>query len=270
MFRWLLIGGVAFCLTALPGSAQDLRGFEDRPSFDLHGVVLDVSTDEPIADAWVQVSELGVRVPVDSAGLFRIPDMPQGRFTFVTSAFGYFENVEQSVVADGSVLLVGLAAAPFDVEGLTVVVAGRGPYVAGSLRDSLVLLDQRLESRRLRTGLSSRVSAREDLLQSTAQTVYDLLRERHLMHLESCPGEDTLGEPRCMRVRGNLRRVTTYLDDMTTPISAIYLYAPTDLYQVEFYPSLGHVHLITMRYATHMAQTEWRPMRFCTVCWRRD
>jgi hypothetical protein len=261
MFRWLLVGGVAFCLTALPSSAQDLRGFEDRPSFDLHGIVLDVSTDEPVADAWVQVSELGFRVPVDSAGVFRIPEMPQGRFTFVTSAFGYFENVEQSVVADGSVLLVGLAAAPFDVEGLTVVVEG------SSFPDSLALLDQRLEDRRLRTGLTSRVSAREDLLQSTAQTVYDLLRERHLMHLESCP-RDNLGEPRCMRVRGNLRPVATYLDDMTTPISALYLYDPTSLYRVEFYPSLGHVHLITMRYATHMAQTEWRPMRICTVCGR--
>jgi hypothetical protein len=261
MSRWLLIGGLAFCLATPPTAAQDLRAFEDRPSFDLHGVVLDVGTDEPVTGAWVEVAELGVRVPADSVGVFRIPEMPQGRFTFVTSAFGYFENTEQSVVADGSVLLVGLAAAPFDLGGLTVVVEG------SSLPDSLALLDERLESRRLRTGLTSRVSAREELRQSTAQTVYDLLRERHLMYLESCPADD-LGEPRCMRVRGSLRRVTTYLDDMTTPISAIYLYAPADLYQVEFYPSLGHVHLITMRYATHMAQTEWRPMRICTVCER--
>jgi hypothetical protein len=190
MLRWLLVGGLTLVTAAgaaAPVNAQDLGAFRDRPTFDLHGVVLDVSTDVPVRDARVEVPELGLRVGVDSLGTFMIPGMPQGRFTFVTTAFGYFDNVEQSVVAEQSVLLVRLAAAPFSVEGLTVVVPETRP-------DALAEIDQRFEQRRLRTGVVSRVSTRDDLIASTAQTAYDLLRERHFMFLESCP-RASAGEP---------------------------------------------------------------------------
>jgi hypothetical protein len=59
-----------------------------------------------------------------------------------------------------------------------------------------------------------------------------------------------------------------YVDDMTAPLSSIYSYDPAHLYRVEFFPSLGRVHLITLRYVTHMALTGWNPQAICLVCER--
>lgn len=258
MLRAGLMLVVLGLLVPISGVAQS--SIADRPAFDLRGVVLDASTEGPVSGANVTVPELGLSAITDESGEFVITRMPEGRFTFVTTALGYFENAEPSVVSDGYALFVRVAASPLALEGLDVT-------VTDEFTASLLVLDRHFEQRRNQAAVQSHAATREQLVLTSASSAADMLIDNNGVRFEPCPGQTT-GDPACIQVRGRPLRVTVFVDGvpMTSPLMVLRSFGPQDLYRVEYYPPLGQVHLITMRFALHMASTGAFQLPMCVVC----
>ncbi len=280
MFR-LTASLILGLLAVLPHfvSAQDLS---ERGRFELMGVVTDVGTDEPVAGATVSVVELNRRATTDSLGQFRIDDVMEGRWTFRTGAFGYFDNVERSVVAEGYALVVGLAPAPFELEGLDVTTETTGTVA----ETSLAALDRSFTARSNRVGVSGDVTQRARLEMTSAPSILELLRDEYGVRTVQCPGqggggpggdigggtinlfEDSGPEHGCIFARGRPRLLRVFIDDIdvAAPAFTLSVYRPVDLYRVEWYNALGQVHLYTYPYAMTLARTGRAPPPVCLVC----
>ncbi len=79
----------------------------------LRGVVRDKDFDAPLADAQVQIVELGLAVPTDEQGNFVFRQVPAGRYTLVVAKDGYVRQVRaDQVVTSGQ-----LAEVRFELAG---------------------------------------------------------------------------------------------------------------------------------------------------------
>lgn len=280
MVRLTTLVMVGLC-SALPQSvsAQDLS---ERARFELIGVVTAVGSEEPVAGATVSVVELNRQATTDTLGRFRIDDVMEGRWTFRTVAFGYFANVERSVVAEGYALEVGLAPAPFELEGLDVTTRTTGVVT----ETSLAALDQRFSKRTNRVGVAANVTQRDRLEMTTAPSTLDLLRDEYGVTTVECPWqgggggggdiasgtidvfEDAGREHRCIYTRGRARPLQVFIDgiDVAAPAFTLSVYRPVDLYRVEWFAGLGQVHLYTHAYAMTLARSGRGPPHVCLVC----
>lgn len=103
------------------------------PATIVHGTVRAEGSREPVAQAVVEVMELGSRTVTDAHGYFAIAGVPPGNWRVRVNALGYAE-VEQEfeVPAEGSVRIdLTLAPKPIELAGLEVL--GGGNPSAGTV-----------------------------------------------------------------------------------------------------------------------------------------
>ena len=106
----LLSGG----FPAAPVQAQVETGLE--------GLVLDQDTNRPIAGALVYVEGLDLRVATDSAGRYRLVDVPPGPQVLSVEMIGYASFRSRFALPSGAIVEfdVALANSPLRLEGITV------------------------------------------------------------------------------------------------------------------------------------------------------
>jgi hypothetical protein len=102
----------------------------------VQGVVRSEGSGEPIAHATVEVPALDRRVRADVRGIFRILDLPAGRWAVTVRALGY-ETASRMVDVDGSApvsLVFLLAPQPVDLAPVNVT-ARRQPRASGAAEE---------------------------------------------------------------------------------------------------------------------------------------
>ena len=93
----------------------------------LSGIVIDAASGTPVPDATVALPAHSLEVRTDADGAFELHDVPVGTWIVSASRFGYLGLIRRiSIDASGRHVQLGLDAAPFALEGLTVAVDGVG------------------------------------------------------------------------------------------------------------------------------------------------
>jgi iron complex outermembrane receptor protein len=119
--------------TALLVAAVAATPAAARAQATLSGRVSD-SAGRPLAGATVLVAELDRSARTDSAGAFRLTELPRGTYTVVARVIGYAPETRTVDVAGSTTLRFVLRASPFEIEPITVT-AVRGP--SGALTSPL-------------------------------------------------------------------------------------------------------------------------------------
>lgn len=189
----------------------------------LIGEVRDLATEQPLGSIVVKIVELNRADITDRNGFFSFDSLPPGRWTFEASGFGYTTSIEASEIGARNVLLIRLAAAPVQIEGLFVSVL------------------QRLQERRL--AVPSRVFAwdKAELQDVVSPDVGALLRTRGVARFATCGGEFTPNDlPNCIIDRGLIKRLRLFVDDIEVMraegVGRLWAYDPTTLWALEFVP----------------------------------
>lgn len=241
-----LLVALLLLVTSPPAASQE------RDSFTLFGRVLDGRTGAAVPFARVRIAEVERIALADSLGHFHFRELPAGTYTFETQRIGYRDNREESTVSEGNVLFVGLEPMAVELDGLEVVAPRE------ELKESL---DERLDA----LGSPGRVTVEEELVQSTAPSVTELVNRGSQQYLWPCPNRS---QDLCLLVRGRLRNFDVYVDDLLQAGggSVLGLYDPNDLYRVEVLGELGQIRIYTRHYAMWMTRTGEDPPPICIVC----
>ena len=102
-------------------------GQDAAASATLSGVVVDVASNRPISGARVVLPGTSVRTETDAEGGFEILGFPMGTHVVSASRFGYLDVTHViSMDEDGSIVRIAMEPAPFNLEGMTVLVEDTG------------------------------------------------------------------------------------------------------------------------------------------------
>jgi len=208
---------------------------QDSTLVTLVGEVRDVATERPLDGVAVKVLELDRVEITDRNGFFAFDSIPEGRWTFEASGFGYETNVEASEVRPRSILLIRLQSAPIQLEGLYVSV------VQGLVRR--------------RMAAPSRVWAwdKPELEAAVAPDIGAFIHRQGVAQFVLCGDEFSENDlPNCYIRRGRPVRLQIFLDDermlSAEGTSRLWAYDPRDLWSVEFLPACGQLRIYTQQF----------------------
>ena len=234
----------ALALLSLAGPAPTpLPAQEDPPDpkpFTFRGDVRDFVNEQPIFEAIVQIAELNRSAVTDRNGYFEFPALLPGRYTIITSRFGYETNREASQIPHNAIMVVRL-------QPMAVVLP--------EIEVRVERLVHRLEVRRLGTPVGSTVF-REEVLQATnSPSVAALIRARTPVYILEDPALQQL----VYRFRGQIRRLRVCLDEVAVSSRFLENMAPEDLALVELYERLGMVRMYTREFLRRAADEGFSP-----------
>ena len=208
---------------------------QDSTLVTLVGEVRDLSTERPLEGIAVKVLELDRVQITDRNGFFAFDSIPEGRWTFEASGFGYETNVEASEIRPRSILLIRLRSDPIQLEGLYVSVV------------------QGLVQRRM--AAPSRVWAwdKPELKAAVAPDIGAFIHRQGVAQFVLCGDEFSENDlPNCYIRRGRPVRLQIFLDDepmlSAEGTSRLWAYDPRDLWSVEFLPGCGHLRIYTQHF----------------------
>lgn len=227
--RFALLCAALLALAA-PLSAHRSAGMR------LVGKVVDSESGAPIPDAVVQLPAQHLLARTDSSGLFAFPSVPEGSTPLVASRLGYVTLRQEVEIRAGEGLIVPLLVKPVVLEGLTVTA-------------------DRLERRRRMAPVSVRALEREQLLAGAYASSVELAVRRlgiNLCHPSEIRDRD------CARVRGEQRSIALYIDDapVVGGMDELEMYPTSDLYTMEWYPSVPMLRAYTVRYIEDLARNK--------------
>lgn len=88
-FQRACAGGLEIGCSRLPNTTREQNQPIDSTVVATFGRVADAETEEPIGNAIVDITELGIRLITDDNGRVDLPDLPVGRYTIRAEAAGY-------------------------------------------------------------------------------------------------------------------------------------------------------------------------------------
>jgi hypothetical protein len=226
----------------LLASTASMVWAQDTTLVRLIGEVRDFDTEQPLADIAVKVVELGLVDITDRNGFFAFDSLPEGRWTFEATGFGFRTNAEASAVGPRSVLLIRLEPAPVQLEGVYVSV----------VRDLV----------RRRMAAPSRVFAwdKAELEAAISPDVGSFVRTRGVAQFVACGGEFAATDlPNCFLSRANLPvRLRLFVDDIEQLAAAgmgrLWSFDPRDLWSVEFLPGCRQLRIYTQHFMEQVEQ----------------
>lgn len=224
--------------TAGAAYAQDTPP-EPPPTFTLQGEVRDYRTELPIPGASVQIAELKRLVATDHVGRFAFPELAPGRYTFVTSGFGYETNREQSAIGLNAFMVVRLNPMAITLEGIEVTV------------ERLV---RQLEVRRLSTPRASEVFETEVMERTMEADVASFVDARTSLTLY----RDQLDRLQ-VRFRGRQRPLRVCLDEVAVASGFLGNIQPGELGLLEVYEGMGMVRMYTKDFLSRAANEGFSP-----------
>lgn len=238
----ILFTGLALLSLAGPAPTP-LSAQEDPPHpkpFTFRGDVRDYVNEQPIPEAIVQLAELNRSAVTDRNGYFEFPGLLPGRYTIVTSRFGYETNREASQVPHNAIIVVRL-------QPMAVVLP--------EIEVRVERLVHQLEVRRLSTPVGS-TAFREEVLQATnSPSIAALIRARTPVYIL----EDPTLQQLVYRFRGQIRRLRVCLDEVAVSSRFLETLVPDDLELVEIYERLGMVRLYTRDFLRRAADEGFAP-----------
>lgn len=224
----VLVGTVA---AAGPAAAQQEAGPSTVP---VSGQVVDRSTGQPLAGAFVEVAGTHLETLTDAQGRFTFRKLRPGEHTVAVSLLGY-ADLEQKLTAAAGQPEVALALEPDPVllEGLTV---------------NLNVLEQR----RNRIAVASRAFDRTEIRRSAAVNMEAFVRGRGGVQAVVCRRAFA---DACVYSRGRYEPVAVYLDEV--PIHSLdHLTAvqPAEVERVEVYQNGRQVRVYTSWFMEQVAR----------------
>lgn len=128
--------------------------------------------------------------------------------------------------------------------------------------EGIQVVSNRFRRRRNAAATSVAVFERGALLSSSAQNAWQFIQDRTGITRATCWG--ALEMHSCAHVRGRVRRVAVYIDDMPAPggLDHLAAYPPHDLYMVEVYGGGRHIRAYTNWYMSLAAKQRLQPMPF--------
>lgn len=235
---------VAFTGQGLRAQERAARGTQEEPV--LVGRVIDAGTGTPLLGAFVHFHGEEWGVLTDTDGRFRLPGIPEGALTLGVEHLGYVDLVEEvSVPRGGESVVLALMPDPILLEGIQVVM-------------------DRFERRRRAHAFSVQVLDRAELVESSAFDLVDLIQSRSFLNPTHCPFG--MVETLCAVVRGRIRPVSVYVDEMPMigGLDFLTMVEPHELHMVEVYYSRGHVRIYTEGFMERLSR---RPMALLPIGW---
>ncbi len=205
----------------------------------LRGRVVDLETGNPLLGAWVHLQGEDWGVLTEADGSFELPRVRPGTLRLSAEQLGYEE-------------LVQTVAFPQEKEGVVLALVP-DPIVL----EGIQVMTDRFERRVEAQPTFSQVLRRDRLVNSSAFDLLALLASTTFLNPVRCYSRATSAvENTCAVIRGRIRRVRVYLDEMPVVggLDFVSLFSPHELHRVEVYHSLGQVRLYTegfMRWASH-------------------
>ena len=243
--RLLIAASLVAAAAALPvpGIAGSARAQDTVPdpsrTFTFQGEVRDYRTELPIPEATVQIAELKLLVVTDRVGRFVFPELVPGRYTFITSSFGYETNREQSAVGLNAFMVVRLNPMAIELEGIEVVV------------ERLV---RQLEVRRLGTPRASEAFETEAMERTIEMDVAAFVDARTALTLY----RDQLDRLQ-VRLRGRQLPLRVCLDEVAVASGFLGNIHPGELGLLEVYEGMGMVRMYTKDFLSRAAREGFSP-----------
>lgn len=224
----VLIGAVA---TATSAAAQEAAGPSAVP---VSGQVVDRSTGQPLAGAFVELDGARLETLTDEQGRFTFRKVRPGEHTVAVSLLGYAELEHKLTVAAGQpAVALALEPDPVLLEGLTVNL-------------------NVLEMRRNRIAVASRAFDRAEIRRSAVANMEAFVRGRGGVQAVSCRRSFA---DSCVYSRGRFEPVAVFLDEM--PIHSLdHLTAvqPEEVERVEVYQNGRQVRVYTSWFMEQVAR----------------
>ena len=223
------------CVAVAAGFAPTSVHAQDTATVRLVGEVRDYATERPLPDIAVKILELDRVTLTDRNRFFAFDDLPQGRWTFEASGFGYSTNAEASEVGPRSLLLIRLQSAPVQLEGLYVEVV------------------QRLAQRRMAAPTRVWAWDRPELEVAQAPDVGAFVYRSGVAQFVRCGGEFSETDlPHCYMHRGQTVRLRVILDDepvlSAVGTSQLWALVARARWGVEFLPSCRQLRVYTQQF----------------------
>ena len=226
----------AAMIAASPVVAQPICE-DDRPR--IFGLVVDASTDAPLAGAYVSVPTSEWESLTTDNGRFLLCWIGPGTHIVRVERLGYHTLIDQlETTATGDPVHLRMTPDPILLEGLEIVT-------------------DRFEGRRRATPLPVRVYDHEDLASSHYWSAADFV--------ESSPGVFTThcGINRCIYRRGRVVRPTVYLDEF--PLiggwAGLQTLVTSQLYMIEIYGRGAHIRAYTHGFMERAARVRLAPLQ---------
>lgn len=190
--------GLFVSLVVAATLAPDRALAQEAPTRELIGVVFDNETKEPVTGVLVIVQGTSHRALTDTAGVFRIPRLEPGLYTFEFRKLGYEEGMATVHTVAGEPIFVALDPKPLVLEGLQVQV-------------------NQLESRLRRLPYSSFALDEELLRGAAAPNAWMLLRNRAGLMEAPCWQQAAVQTAYSALRRAEFERLVTADDLLTLP-----------------------------------------------------
>jgi hypothetical protein len=223
-------------------AAPGLGAQERALSVSLVGRVVDGANGTPLLGAFVSQHNSDRGTLTDEEGSFILPGVFPGVRSIAVEQLGYTTLVLTLVVGeDNDPLEVSMSPNPVLLEGIKVVM-------------------DRFESRRRATAVSSRVFDREDLVNAPAFDAVDFIESRTFLNTYPCPPGHFYSE--CALVRGRVRPVTVYVDEMPfwDGLSYLRTFQPFELHRVEVYGGGRHIRVYTAAFMERAGRIRLQPI----------
>lgn len=217
---------LSLALGALPPLGRAAHAQEVQPAAAIHGVVRDTTG---AAVAYAEITAASGRVLSDSAGEFRLADVPAGRTVLQVRRIGYQAGSWTGAIRSGETLPVVVTLTPIARDLDAVVVEASSGGNSRQLRG--------FYQRRQRYG--GHFLAREDIEPHDDSRMSDLLRARvpGVSLSSSGPG------PTRLRLRGQRCAPMVWIDGASTPAGEfdVDIIQPFTVAAIEVYPGVSSV-----------------------------
>lgn len=189
----------------------------DDAAVTVRGRVIDRESGQPVASAQVVFAEAGERAYTDREGGFEVGGLAPGEHHFSVTQLGYLRVQQVLVLSGGASFTVKLTRDPVMLERISVQV-------------------DRLESRRLRSALASRVFDEKEIGMYRRSSAVQFVTERTGLRPVGC-GDMGETEPGCAWVRGEPSRVAVVIDErlQNYGMEDLGVVPLNDIYRIEVY-----------------------------------
>ena len=207
---------------------------EARP-FEVGGRVLDATSQEPIVDAVVRLTDAQVLAVTDSSGRFLLRGVPTGTHSWQISRIGYAVWTEDVEVTEDDELTIRLLPQPRVLQGLVVV-------------------GNRFRDRRLASGMTSRVIERAEVARAAGGDLHGFLQARLDVPLMSCGAQDQ--ERNCAWLRGDQVEIKVFIDEQRASggLSQLHALPPHDVHSIELYSGGTMIRVYTEQFVARAAR----------------